>query len=63
MGFETKHSKRDKEIPKHRQNLLDAIEKDLLNDENVLAVFYGGSIGNQNTDLFSDIDLRVVVKD
>ena len=63
MGFETKHSKRDKEIPKHRQNLLDAIEQDLLNDENILAVFYGGSIGNQNSDLFSDIDLRVVVKD
>ncbi len=63
MGFETRHSKRDIEIPKHRQNLLGAIEQDLLNDENVLAVFYGGSIGNQNTDLFSDIDLRVVVKD
>ncbi|MCO0600516.1 hypothetical protein NGI46_24545 [Peribacillus butanolivorans] len=63
MGFETKHRKRDFEIPKHRQILLNEIEQDLLSDENVLAVFYGGSLGNQNTDLYSDIDLRVVVKD
>ncbi|WP_343033584.1 aminoglycoside 6-adenylyltransferase [Virgibacillus ihumii] len=34
-----------------------------MNDENVLSVFYGGSIGNQNTDLYSDIDLRIVVND
>ncbi len=34
----------------------------MLNDDNVLAVFYGGSLGNENSDLFSDIDLRVVVK-
>ncbi|PUB11127.1 hypothetical protein [Paenisporosarcina sp. OV554] len=61
--FETKHRKRDLEIPKHRQTLLNAIEQDLLSDGNVLAVFYGGSLGNQNTDLYSDIDLRVVVKD
>jgi hypothetical protein len=40
-----------------------AIEEDFLNDENVLCLFYGGSIGNGNTDLYSDIDLRVVVKD
>lgn len=33
------------------------IEDDLLNDPNILVVFYGGSIGNQNTDLYSDIDL------
>jgi len=61
--FETKYRKRDLEIPKHRQTLLNTIEQDLLSDGNVLAVFYGGSIGNQNTDLYSDIDLRVVVKD
>lgn len=63
VGFEREHRKRDLELPKHRQNLLNAIEKDLLIDENVLAVFYGGSLGNGNTDLYSDIDLRVVVKD
>ncbi|PWW26641.1 hypothetical protein DFO73_110215 [Cytobacillus oceanisediminis] len=63
MGLETKHKSRDLEVPKHRQVLLNSIEQDLLNDENVLAVFYGGSLGNQNTDVYSDIDLRIVVKD
>ncbi|MEW9502440.1 hypothetical protein [Jeotgalibacillus marinus] len=63
MGLETKHRERDLEIPKHRQNLINAIQKDLLGDDNVLAVFYGGSLGNENTDLYSDIDLRIVVKD
>jgi hypothetical protein len=61
VGFVTRHKGRDLEIPKHRHDLRNAIEKDLLNDENVLAVFYGGSIGNENTDLYSDIDLRIVV--
>ncbi|MBS4196079.1 aminoglycoside 6-adenylyltransferase [Lederbergia citri] len=63
MGLETKHYERDLAIPKHREELLDAIQKDLKNDANVLAVYYGGSIGNENTDLYSDIDLRIVVKD
>ena len=39
--FETKYRKRDLEIPKHRQTLLNTIEQDLLSDENVLAFFYG----------------------
>ncbi|WP_367802182.1 nucleotidyltransferase domain-containing protein [Brevibacillus laterosporus] len=42
---------------------MNRIEQDLLKDSNILSVFYGGSIGNQNTDLYSDIDLRIVVKD
>lgn len=60
---ETKRRERDLTIPHHRNHLLKVIEQDLVSDSNVLAVFYGGSIGNQNTDLYSDIDLRVVVKD
>ncbi|MDM5317278.1 aminoglycoside 6-adenylyltransferase [Fictibacillus sp. b24] len=66
MGFESIQAKfeaRDRDLPKQRNILMRAIEQDLFNDENVLAVFYGGSIGNQNTDLYSDIDLRIVVKD
>lgn len=63
VGLETKIRKRDVGLPKHRQELLEAIELDLINDENVLAVFYGGSIGNEETDLYSDIDLRIVVKE
>ncbi|GGA90798.1 hypothetical protein GCM10008025_36640 [Ornithinibacillus halotolerans] len=49
-------------MPQSRQKLLDAIQRDLLGDDKVLAFFYGGSIGNENTDVFSDIDLRIVVK-
>lgn len=63
MGLESKHRERDLNLPKHRQKLIEAIEIDLKNDCNVLAVFYGGSIGAQNTDLYSDIDLRLVVKE
>jgi len=63
VGLNTKYRKRDVELPKYRQSIIKAIEEDLINDENILGVFYGGSIGNQNTDLYSDIDLRIVVKD
>lgn len=63
MGLETKYQERNLNIPRYRHNLMAAIELDLMNDENVLAIFYGGSIGNEDTDLFSDIDLRIVVKD
>lgn len=62
MGFISKHKTRDLELPNSRKKLLDAIKSDLLDDENILAYFYGGSIGNEDTDIFSDIDLRVVVK-
>ncbi|GGB53036.1 nucleotidyltransferase domain-containing protein [Fictibacillus barbaricus] len=63
MGLANRHNERDLVIPKYREQLLKAIEKDLLHDSNVLAVFYGGSLGNKNTDLYSDIDLRIVVKE
>ncbi|WP_456271018.1 aminoglycoside 6-adenylyltransferase [Bacillus sp. AK031] len=63
MGLNSEHRKRDLEIPVIRQKLMKAIEEDFLSDKNVLCLFYGGSIGNGNTDLYSDIDLRVVVKD
>lgn len=63
MGLVTRHLERDLKIPEHRQVMLKEIEQDLIRDENVLAVFYGGSIGKKNTDLYSDIDLRIVVKD
>lgn len=63
MGLENRHRERDLALPKQRETLLNTIKKDLLNDENVLGVFLGGSIANNNTDLYSDIDLRIVVKD
>ena len=45
MGLVTKNKERDFCLPKHRQELMEAIELDLISDENVLAIFYGGSIG------------------
>ncbi|WP_261129682.1 aminoglycoside 6-adenylyltransferase [Bacillus sp. Marseille-Q3570] len=62
MGFVNKHEYRNSELPNYRKALLRSIEKDLQNDDNVIAFFYGGSIGNENMDYYSDIDLRVVVK-
>lgn len=62
MGFVSKHKERDFELPNKRRKLLDTIQNDLIDDDNVLSFFYGGSIGNETTDFFSDIDLRVVVK-
>lgn len=62
MGFVNKHEERDLELPNNRNKLLDAIANDLLSDDNVLSFFYSGSIGNENTNIFSDIDLRIIVK-
>ncbi len=62
MGLNRKHEQRDSTLPAHRKELLSSIEKDLLHDENVVALFYGGSLGSGDTDVYSDIDLRVVVK-
>jgi len=62
VGFVNKHEERDLELPNNRNKLLDAIANDLLSDDNVLSFFYGGSIGNENTNIFSDIDLRIIVK-
>lgn len=59
--YESKHLQRDAEIPQHRQEIKDAIEKDLAGDPFILAVFYGGSIGSDNSDRYSDIDLRVII--
>ena len=40
MGLETKNKERDTLLTKHRQELMDTIELDLIKDENVLAVFF-----------------------
>lgn len=61
MDLLNKHKERDFLLPRLRNVLLTKIQDDLLNDDNVLAFFYGGSVGNEMTDYFSDIDLRIVV--
>jgi hypothetical protein len=60
--LKAKHKKRDLELPKKRREVLSRIEEDLCQDDNIVAVFYGGSIGSDTTDQYSDIDLRVVVE-
>nr|WP_205825416.1 aminoglycoside 6-adenylyltransferase [Bacillus sp. RO1] len=50
-------------MPTERQKLREAIYKDLVQDANILAFFYGGSLAKGNEDLYSDLDLRIVVED
>lgn len=54
---------RDANLPQHRLHLMTAIEQNVIKDPHIIAAFYGGSIGSNVTDLYSDIDLRIVVKD
>ncbi|KMJ58409.1 hypothetical protein AB685_10985 [Bacillus sp. LL01] len=63
MGLLTKHEQRDKTLPLKRQKLREAIYQDLVQDPNILAFFYGGSLAKGNEDLYSDLDLRVIVED
>ncbi|WYP26060.1 nucleotidyltransferase domain-containing protein [Alkalihalobacillus sp. FSL W8-0930] len=50
-------------MPKQRLALQQRIEGDLLQDKRIIGVFYGGSIGTKTTDIYSDIDVRIVVSD
>ncbi|WP_404432612.1 hypothetical protein [Sutcliffiella horikoshii] len=63
MGFLIKHEQRDACLPTERQKLREEIYQDLVQDSNILAFFYGGSLSKGNVDHYSDLDLRVVVKD
>jgi hypothetical protein len=60
--LKAKHKKRDLGLPNKRREILNRIEEDLCHDDNIVAIFYGGSIGSETTDQYSDIDLRIVVK-
>ncbi|MBY6035809.1 hypothetical protein KUV80_04060 [Fictibacillus nanhaiensis] len=62
MGFDTNQKERDKSLTSRLNTLCENIQNDLSTDPDVLALFYGGSIGKGNQDLYSDIDLRIVVK-
>ena len=62
MKFTSRHHDRDLELPKYRDHLLQTAVSDLASDANVLAVYLGGSLARGNFDVYSDIDLRVVVK-
>jgi predicted nucleotidyltransferase len=61
MGFHSRHKERDKSLPEVRKALLAKIVHSLKSNSDVLAIFVGGSLAKGNMDLFSDIDLRIVV--
>jgi len=63
MKYETRHSKRDMELPNVRHELLNLIIASLKSNEDIEGIFLGGSLAKGNEDLFSDIDLRIVVPD
>lgn len=63
MGFNSSYLLRDQDLPKQRLALQQKMEDDLLQDERIIGVFYGGSIGTGTTDIYSDIDVRIVVSD
>ncbi|MBM0065887.1 nucleotidyltransferase domain-containing protein [Alkalicoccobacillus gibsonii] len=50
-------------MPNQRLALQKRMEGNLLQDERIIGVFYGGSIGTGTTDIYSDIDVRIVVRD
>lgn len=61
MEFDLKHVKRDRELPAKREELLQNALADLTADINVLAIYLAGSLGRGDFDLYSDIDLHIVV--
>lgn len=56
-----RHRARDLVLPRYREELLAAITRDVTTDPRVRAAFVGGSLGAVDEDLYSDIDLRIVV--
>lgn len=60
---QSKHEGRDAGLPAERERIKAAIEEDLAGDPSILALFYGGSVGQGNSDSYSDIDLRIIVAD
>ncbi|RNA68642.1 hypothetical protein [Alteribacter keqinensis] len=57
------NSERDQRIPVQREKVKSRMEEDLICDDNVIGLYYGGSAAANNMDLYSDLDVRVVVKD
>jgi predicted nucleotidyltransferase len=63
MKVQSNHEARDLKLPEFRTNLLDNILLSLKTSLDVFAVFLGGSLAKGNEDLYSDIDLRIVVSE
>jgi predicted nucleotidyltransferase len=63
MKFSSRHEGRDLRLPEERRLLLNRILDRLQSSRTVEGIFIGGSIAQNKEDLFSDIDLRIVVPD
>jgi predicted nucleotidyltransferase len=63
MSVIFKHESRDLRLPELRKVLLDTIVRSLKVNSDVMALFLGGSLARGNADIFSDIDLRIVVNE
>lgn len=61
MKYQTRHYLRDSHLPDCRNDLLNKIVHILKGRNEVQGIFLGGSLAKGNEDLFSDIDLRVIV--
>jgi predicted nucleotidyltransferase len=61
MKYHSKHSVRDTQLPRVRDEMLAIILSNLESKEDILGIFLGGSLAKNNFDLFSDIDLRIIV--
>lgn len=59
----TRHDERDRGLPRARRDLVTAIHEKCVGRTGVEGVFLGGSIARGDEDLYSDIDLRIVVSE
>ncbi|MFC7750304.1 hypothetical protein ACFQWB_10235 [Paenibacillus thermoaerophilus] len=63
MTYQSRHVLRDEKLPQVRRDLLARIIAKLKLHKAIEGIFLGGSIACDNEDLFSDIDLRIVVSE
>jgi predicted nucleotidyltransferase len=61
--YQSKHIIRDEKLPEVRDKMLTDIIDNLKKKSGVEAIFLGGSLANDNHDIYSDIDLRIVVSE
>ncbi|HJF30726.1 MAG TPA: hypothetical protein K8V56_02965 [Sporosarcina psychrophila] len=50
--YDSNHKERDVKLPIYRQAIKKAIEQDLVQDEDIIAVFYGGLLGIATPTIF-----------
>lgn len=63
MAYHSRHCERDNNLPLKRKQLLETTLRSVTRHKDVIGVFVGGSIAKGNEDLYSDIDLRIVIQE